>query len=78
MHNYEASDKARIPIAWNSTSITLHIMHKTSQLIHCCVGDKHTGDQWMCFFVVYGLQTVEDRRSLWMDHSNINKSIGDP
>lgn len=44
MHNYEASDKARIPIAWNSTSITLHIMHKTSQLIHCCVGDKHTGD----------------------------------
>ncbi|XP_048491303.1 uncharacterized protein LOC125492655 [Beta vulgaris subsp. vulgaris] len=60
VHKYEASDRGRIWIAWNPTVVTLQIIHKSAQIIHCCVTDKHAGDQWM-FSVVYGLHNVKDR-----------------
>ncbi|XP_010667082.1 uncharacterized protein LOC104884178 [Beta vulgaris subsp. vulgaris] len=40
--------------------------------VHCRVGD-----QWL-FTVVYGLHIVDDRKSLWVDLGNLDKSIHEP
>lgn len=39
-HNYATFDRGRIWLAWNSASVALQIMQKSTQVIHCHVGDS--------------------------------------
>lgn len=64
-------------IVWNPAAVTLQIIHKSTQLIHCYVRDKQNGDQWL-LYVVYGLHIVEDRRNLWLQLSTFDKNIAEP
>lgn len=70
MHNYESSSRGRIWIAWNPSNVSIQVLLETSQIVHCKVGDKQVGDRWL-LTVVYGLHTVDDRKSLWEDLGNL-------
>lgn len=52
-HNYEASSRGRIWIAWNPSTVSVQVLIKTAKMVHCRVGDKQVGDQWF-LTVVYG------------------------
>lgn len=43
---------------------TVQILHTTEQFIHCKVEDI-AGNFEFLFTAVYGLHTIEDRKSLW-------------
>lgn len=74
VHNYEASSRGRIWIAWNPSTVSVQILLKTAQIVHCRVGDKQAGT----VTVVYGLHTMDDQKSLWVDLGNLDKSIQEP
>ena len=67
----------RIWFAWNPSTVSIQILLKNVQLIHCRIEDKQTGDQWF-LTIVYGLHTMEDRKSLWLDIDNLGRNIQEP
>ena len=76
-HNYEASNRGRIWFSWSPSTVSIQILLKNVQLIHCRIEDKHTVDQWF-LTIVYGLHTMEDRKILWLDIDTLGRNIQEP
>lgn len=62
--NYSASPRGRIWLAWTYTDVDMTILDIDEQYIHTNIVEKQTQREFY-FTFVYGLHTVEDRRSLW-------------
>ncbi|XP_056688387.1 uncharacterized protein [Spinacia oleracea] len=75
--NYLFSPRGRIWLAWHHADITIQIIQKTEQLIHCWVQLKN-GKAAFFLTVVYGLHTVDTRKHLWHDLSLLAHSITSP
>lgn len=76
-HNYAYSEKGRIWIAWQPSQVGIQIHYASAQMIHCLVNDKTTGNTWW-WTVIYGLHTVEDTKSLWLEVRDRDRNMVDP
>lgn len=58
--NYSEVPKGRIWIGWKTMNVTISVIKKSSQLIHCHIQDKTTN--FYCYGTfIYGLHTVANR-----------------
>ncbi|XP_070049132.1 uncharacterized protein [Nicotiana tomentosiformis] len=64
LDNYEYSSRGRIWLLWDSSEIDCIELCRTSQIIHTSVYVRRL-DMRFTFTTVYGLHSLEDRRSLW-------------
>lgn len=62
--NYTHSPRGRIWIGQSNPDFNLVVTHSTSQIIHAEVTDIAGHSQFL-YTAVYGLHTIEDRKSLW-------------
>ena len=64
LSNATQSSMARIVIFWNPTTVSVDLVHVSSQGLHVCVRSLVSQ---ICFHItfVYGLHTIAARRSLW-------------
>ena len=60
--NCDSAPKGRIWLARDPSWISLQVLQKGVQLIHCEIKDKNSGLQ-IGMTVVYGLHTIEDRKN---------------
>lgn len=64
-----------ICIAWDDPSmLILQVVQKITQFVHCIIDDKVVGHR-IGFTIVYGLHTVQDRKTLWPDLLCINQHM---
>lgn len=62
--NLEADEGGRILVLWRADLFNVSICYAFAQLVHCCV--HITGVECPFFFsIVYGLNTIEQRKVLW-------------
>lgn len=74
--NYNFSHKGRIWVGWQSTEVDVRVISTHEQFIHLHISTKQ--QTWMAFVtVVYGLHSVEDRKDLWSQLTNIAQCLGD-
>ncbi|XP_019244329.1 PREDICTED: uncharacterized protein LOC109224197 [Nicotiana attenuata] len=73
--NYEYAPNGRIWLMWKEVDVNVTVLEKTEQLIHCYVQDKNSA--FTCYITyVYGLHTVQHRKSLWGNLKNVQ--LNDP
>lgn len=58
--NLSFHKSGRIVLAWDSDVFTVSIIHMGSQIIHCLITSRNTGDKKNSSFV-YGLHTPRER-----------------
>lgn len=75
LDNYTHSSKGRIWLGWKSDALRVNLIHTHEQFIQCLV-QSHDKVHQVHLTVVYGLNTVEERRMLWKDLGNTNLSSG--
>ncbi|XP_021863540.2 uncharacterized protein [Spinacia oleracea] len=73
--NYKDNPRGRIWLGWQHLEVDLSILTCHEQFIHCVVRDR-TGCVYLYFTAVYGLHTIEDRKSLWSALLQIQASVG--
>lgn len=76
VHSYTFSPKGRIWVGWLSSEISVDIIEIAEQLIHLKITSKQNLMVFYCT-VVYGLHTVEDRKSLWVQLMNLADELKD-
>ncbi|XP_056694826.1 uncharacterized protein [Spinacia oleracea] len=73
--NYKDNPRGRIWLGWQHLEVDLSILTCHEQFIHCVVRDR-SGSVYLYFTAVYGLHTIEDRKSLWSALLQIQASVG--
>lgn len=71
--NYEFSPKGRILLGWKHNDITVGMLKKQSQLIHCSVMSKD-GLHSILITATYGLHSIEDRKPLWAELQQLDNA----
>ncbi|XP_062103990.1 uncharacterized protein LOC133815128 [Humulus lupulus] len=56
--------EGRILLVWKADIVSLSIIQEDDQFIHCCVKIKGV-TQKFCLTLVYGWNSIEERKSLW-------------
>ena len=74
LHNYEDSANGRIWVIWDNNWYEVKKISSSTQMVHCQVNERSKGYQIM-LTVVYGLNTTEQRKSLWKDLENLAQGI---
>ncbi|XP_069143463.1 uncharacterized protein [Solanum lycopersicum] len=74
LHNYEDSANGRIWVIWNDNWYEVKKISSSAQMLHCQVNERSKGYQIM-LTVVYGLNTAEQRKSLWKDLETLAQGI---
>ncbi|XP_021860628.2 uncharacterized protein [Spinacia oleracea] len=74
--NYSHSPRGRIWLGWKHAVVTVQILQKTEQMIHTLVTAK-SGQFSTYFTPVYGLHTIDTRKPLWVDLTNLGSVITD-
>ncbi|XP_021859668.1 uncharacterized protein [Spinacia oleracea] len=69
--NYDHSDRGRIWIGWKHRVVTLTVVYKSEQIIHGIVS-ANSANFTYGFTAVYGLHSIETRRSLWRELSSLS------
>lgn len=74
-HNYLMSSQGRIWVMYDAKVVTLMVVGKSSQYIHCKVTWGEVIFFWTC---VYGSYDFGERRELWRDLTRIGSMLRDP
>ena len=74
LHNYEDSANGRIWVIWDNNWYEVKKISSSTQMVHCQVNERSKGYQIM-LLVVYGLNTAEQRKSLWKDLETLAQGI---
>lgn len=69
--NYDCSPKGRIWVGWNDDYLKMQVLQSHEQFIHCQVGTRDN-KHLVHVFVIYGLNTVLERKQLW---SGVNANL---
>ena len=64
LHNYVDSPNGRIWLIWDDNWYEVKKINNSAQMLHCQVDERSKGYQFI-LTVVYGFNTVEQRKSLW-------------
>ncbi|XP_062118307.1 uncharacterized protein LOC133831920 [Humulus lupulus] len=62
--------EGRILMVWKTSQVSLSILQEVEQYVHCCVKIKGI-TQKFCLSLVYGRNSVEERKSLWTQLSSL-------
>ena len=73
--NCQTDSIGRIWVGWNPNKIKLTVLISNSQLMHVQIDNLDLSVTFFASFI-YGLHTVQDRRSLWRDLKICAASIG--
>ncbi|XP_019265727.1 PREDICTED: uncharacterized protein LOC109243273 [Nicotiana attenuata] len=71
LDNYEHSSKERIWLLWDTNEIECKEVSSTAQTIHTVVYIRRL-DMRFTFTAVYGLHSIEDRRSMWSELTRLH------
>nr|XP_010312970.1 uncharacterized protein LOC104644590 [Solanum lycopersicum] len=77
MHNYNDAANGRIWIIWDDSWYDVQQINRSAQLIHCQVKERSKGFQFN-FSVIYGFNTIEQRKSLWTDLNKMAQNVISP
>ena len=77
LHNYDDSPNGRIWLIWDDNWYEVKKINNFAQMLHCQVNERSKGYQ-LILTVVYGLNTVEQRKSLWKEIETLSKGITQP
>ncbi|XP_060210524.1 uncharacterized protein LOC132637460 [Lycium barbarum] len=74
---YNSTGKGRIWVLWDPMAVDYEKLEKQDQYIH---GKVHVMDLNIKFqfTAIYGLHTIENRKSLWRDLKNLHRRIQEP
>ncbi|KAK4732287.1 hypothetical protein R3W88_025275 [Solanum pinnatisectum] len=75
--NYEYSNKWRIWLIWNPQLIECVILSKSEQYIQGRIKLRSRSLTFL-FVAVYGLHTIQSRKSLWDDLRVLNAGVNEP
>ncbi|XP_059310987.1 uncharacterized protein LOC132062428 [Lycium ferocissimum] len=74
--NYRHANNGRVWLIWDSTHFTVMTLRVEDQLIHCLVTN---GDDITCrLTVIYGYNSIEQRKSLWGYLKDLVQGIDSP
>lgn len=77
LHNYQSASNGRIWIIWKKQSYTVTPVKEAHQLIHYLV--KGIVKDMECYLtVIYGFNTIKQRKSLWNHLQDISQSTISP
>ncbi|XP_015060282.1 uncharacterized protein LOC107006173 [Solanum pennellii] len=76
-HNYTDSPNGRIWLIWDDNWYEIKMINSSAQLLHCQVNERSKDYQFI-LTVVYGFNTVEQRKSLWQEMNAMSKGISQP
>ncbi|XP_019240016.1 PREDICTED: uncharacterized protein LOC109220010 [Nicotiana attenuata] len=77
VNDYSAAANGRIWVMWDQGEYSINTLKVEAQLIHCEVRD--TSNKVQCVLtIVYGFNTVEERRSLWSSLQDISINTNCP
>ncbi|XP_074298709.1 uncharacterized protein LOC141629634 [Silene latifolia] len=76
-HNNDCQPNGRILVFWRETSVSLTVLSKSAQHIHCHLLQLATQQQYEVIFV-YAFNTRLERRVLWQQLSDISSVVSNP
>ncbi|KAK6791375.1 hypothetical protein RDI58_010456 [Solanum bulbocastanum] len=77
LENYCSATNGRIWICWDTSMYTILKINEHNQLLHCQV--KNNSNVLDCLLtIIYGLNTQELRKTLWISLKNISQGINSP
>lgn len=63
--NYEKHNNGRIWVLWNENKINVNLTASSNQYVHCVI--HHTNGTFVMWLTaIYGLNTLEQRKQLWI------------
>lgn len=68
--NYQFSPKGRLRIGWDPVVISVQVLHIHEQYMNMSLVHRQSMQSLM-FTAVYGLHTLDDKKVLWSDPSNL-------
>uniref|UniRef100_M1B958 Endonuclease/exonuclease/phosphatase n=1 Tax=Solanum tuberosum TaxID=4113 RepID=M1B958_SOLTU len=77
MHNYNAAVYGRIWVIWDENWYENNIIRCTAQIVHCMIKDRTKGHQ-IVLTVIYGYNTIEQRKELWLELNTLAQGIAQP
>ncbi|KAL2237718.1 UNVERIFIED_CONTAM: hypothetical protein Sindi_0963500 [Sesamum indicum] len=63
-------------LMWNDTNVGIDILNVSNQLIHCRVTNRMMHTQHL-ITIVYGMNDVSSRRTLWQDFCDLSQEIAE-
>ncbi|XP_004252671.1 uncharacterized protein [Solanum lycopersicum] len=77
LNNYKDAVNGRIWIIWDDSWYEVKLITSATQMIHCYIQERSKGFQFH-LTVVYGFNTIEQRKSLWSDMIQIGQNVNHP
>nr|XP_004253227.1 uncharacterized protein LOC101244567 [Solanum lycopersicum] len=77
LYNYVDSPNGRIWLKWDDNWYEVKKINSSAQMLHCQVNERSKGYQFI-LTVVYGFNTVEQKKSLWNEMESMAKGISQP
>ena len=77
INNYNVSPNGRIWLIWDDNWYEVKEITSSAQILHCQVNEKSKDYQFIVS-VVYGFNTVEQRKSLWQEMKTISQGVTQP
>ncbi|XP_060212233.1 uncharacterized protein LOC132639857 [Lycium barbarum] len=76
LYNYTSASNGRIWVIWDTNQFTVATLREEEQLIHCQVQNSTNIDCHLT--VIYGLNTIDQRKTLWGQLKDIAQGINTP
>lgn len=77
VHNYQYATNGRVWVIWDPTWNSINVIRMGAQFIHCNVKDR-TGNIDCFVTIMYGYNTIEQRKDLWNTLVDISVNINKP
>ena len=77
INNYNDSPNGRIWLVWDDNWYEVKLINSSAQFLHCQVNERSKDYQFIVT-VVYGFNTVEQRKSLWKEMQTISQGVIQP
>jgi len=74
LHNYNQAENGRVWVLWDPNSYDVTMLIEEAQFIHCKVKGK-TDDFEAYVTIVYGYNTMEQRKTLWQGIEKVAQGI---
>ncbi|XP_060182637.1 uncharacterized protein LOC132612529 [Lycium barbarum] len=77
IHNYAHAINGRVWIIWKEADVGVTVVETHGQYIHCTIADRTT--DFTCFLtIVYGSNSLEERKDLWAGMLRLGGAITTP
>ena len=74
LNNYKDDVNGRIWIIWDDSWYEVKMIASSAQMIHCYIQERSKGYQFN-LTVVYGFNTIEQRKSMWDEMNKMGQSV---